>query len=91
MRPQFFVDLVDWLLAVCRRHADERFSLLGIRLNNVVDLSARIGRHRTAELVDEFATRLRETVRKTDLTTRTDQRTLWILLPKTECPPARCC
>jgi GGDEF domain-containing protein len=86
VRPQFFIDLVDWLLAVCRRHSDERFSLLGIRLSNVVELSANIGRHRTAELVDEFATRLRETVRKTDLTTRMDQRTLWILLPKTECP-----
>ncbi len=86
VRPQFFIDLVDWLLAVCRRHSDERFSLLGIRLSNVVELSATIGRHRTAELVDEFAARLRETVRKTDLTTRMDQRTLWILLPKTECP-----
>jgi hypothetical protein len=86
VRPQFFLDLVAWLLAVCRRHADERFSLLGIRLSNVVELTARIGRHRSAELVDEFATRLRATVRKTDLTTRTDQRTLWILLPKTECP-----
>jgi len=86
VRPQFFLDLVDWLLAVCRRHADERFSLLGIRLSNVVELTDRIGRHRTAELVDEFAARLRETVRKTDLTTRVDQRTLWLLLPKTECP-----
>ena len=35
---------------------------------------------------DGPAARLRETVRKTDLSTRTDQRTLWILLPKTECP-----
>lgn len=85
-RPQFFEALVDWLLAVCRRHTEERFSLLGIRLRNVLDLTDRIGRFRTAEVVDEFAARLRETVRKTDLSTRTDQRTLWILLPKTECP-----
>jgi GGDEF domain-containing protein len=85
-RPQFFEALVDWLLAVCRRHTEERFSLLGIRLRNVLELTDRIGRYRTAEVVDEFAARLRETVRKTDLSTRTDQRTLWILLPKTECP-----
>jgi hypothetical protein len=86
VRPQFFLELVDWLLEVCRRHADERFSLLGIRLSNVVELTASLGRHRAAELVDEFALRLRETVRRTDLTTRMDQRTLWLLLPKTECP-----
>ncbi len=84
--PPFFEALVDWLLAVCRRHAEERFSLLGIRLGNVLELTDRLGRFRTAELVDEFAARLRETIRRTDLTTRTDQRTLWILLPKTECP-----
>lgn len=86
VRPQFFMDLVDWLLEICRRHSDERFSLIGIRLANVVELTAALGRHRTAEMVDEFALRLRETVRRTDLTTRVDQRTLWLLLPKTECP-----
>ena len=86
VRPPFFIELVDWLLSVCRRHSDERFSLAGIRLSNVVELTAMLGRHRAAELVDEFAMRLRETVRRTDLTTRTDQRTLWLLLPKTESP-----
>jgi GGDEF domain-containing protein len=86
VRPAFFEALLDWLLALCRRHADERFSLLGIRLGNVLELTERLGRFRAAELVDEFAARLRETIRRTDLTTRTDQRTLWVLLPKTECP-----
>jgi GGDEF domain-containing protein/DNA-directed RNA polymerase subunit RPC12/RpoP len=89
IRPQFFEALVDWLMAVCRRHSEERFSLIGIQLRNILELTDSIGRHRTSELVDEFAFRMRETIRKTDLTTRTSQRTLWILLPKTDCPSCR--
>ncbi len=86
IRPQFFETLVDWLMALCRRYPQEFFSLLGIRLSNVLELTDRIGRYRTSELVDEFAVRLRDAIRKTDLTTRTSQRTLWILLPKTDRP-----
>lgn len=86
IRPQFFESLLDWLLAVCQRHPEERFSLIGLQLKNVLQLTDRIGRHRTTELMDEFAVRLRDAIRKTDPTTRTSERTLWILLPKTDRP-----
>jgi GGDEF domain-containing protein len=86
VRPQHFESLVDWLLAICRRHREERFSLLGIRLRNIETLTDRLGRHRVAELIDGFAVRLRETIRRTDLSTRSSQRSLWLLLPKTDCP-----
>jgi GGDEF domain-containing protein len=89
IRPQFFESLVDWLMAICRRHPEERFSLVGIRFRNMLELTDRIGKYRTAELVDEFALRLREAIRRTDLTTRTSRHTLWILLPKTDCPACR--
>jgi len=88
VKPQFFEDMVDWLLALCRRYADERFSLIGIRLTNVLELTDHVGRHRVTELLDEFARRLREAIRGTDVSTRTSERTLWLLLPKTG--PAGC-
>lgn len=83
VRPTHFEALVDWLHALCRRYDEELFSLLGIRLKNIEALTEQLGRHRTAELFDAFAIRLRESIRLTDLTTRTSQRNLWILLPKT--------
>lgn len=83
VRPTYFEALVDWLHALCRRYDEELFSLLGIRLKNIEALTDQLGRHRTAELFDAFAIRLRESIRLTDLTTRTSQRNLWILLPKT--------
>ena len=86
VRPHHFEALVDWLLALCRRHREERFSLLGIRLRNIETLTDQLGRHRVAELIDGFAVRLREAIRRTDLSTRSSQRNLWLLLPKTDCP-----
>jgi GGDEF domain-containing protein/DNA-directed RNA polymerase subunit RPC12/RpoP len=82
--PPFFQTILDWMLALCRRHAEERFSLIGVRVVNILELTERIGRHRMSELLDEFALRLREAIRTTDLTTRTSQWVLWLLLPKTD-------
>jgi len=83
VRAPYFESLVDWLHGLCRRYDEELFSLLGIRLKNIEALTEKLGRHRTAELIDAFAGRLRESIRLTDLTTRTSERNLWILLPKT--------
>jgi GGDEF domain-containing protein len=77
---------VDWLLSLCQRHAEECFSLIGLRLQNIIELTERIGRYRMAKLMDEFVGRIRESLRPTDLTARTTQHNLWILLPKTDRP-----
>ena len=74
----------NWLLSLCRRHKEEQFSLIGIRIRNIIELTDRIGRLQVRELMDEFARRVRELIRSTDLTTRTNQYTLWLLLPKTD-------
>jgi GGDEF domain-containing protein len=81
--PVYFESILDWLLSLCRRHRDEQFSLVAVRIANIVELTDRFGRARVRELMDEFARRVRELIRSTDLTTRTDRHTLWLLLPKT--------
>ena len=83
VNPVVFESMLDWLLSLCRRHADEHFSLIVIRMINVLELTDQLGRHKAKELIDEFARRVRELIRSTDLTTRTNQNTLWLLLPKT--------
>jgi GGDEF domain-containing protein len=87
--PGHFEFQVDWLLSLCQRHAEERFSLIGIRLQNMLELTERIGRHRMVGLMDEFVGRIRENLRSTDLTARTAQHNLWILLAKTDGPGCR--
>ncbi|MBI5895921.1 MAG: diguanylate cyclase, partial [Desulfobacterales bacterium] len=79
----YFESILDWLLALCRRHKEEQFSLVAVRIANVVELTDRIGRYQVRALMDEFVRRVRELIRTTDLTTRTSQHTLWLLLPKT--------
>ncbi len=68
----------------CRRHDEEQFSLVGIRIHNLVELTDRIGRPKVRELMDEFARRVHALIRSTDLATRMNQYTLWLLLPKTD-------
>jgi GGDEF domain-containing protein len=85
VNPIIFESILDWLLSLCKRHADEQFSLIVIRIVNVVEITNQLGRHKAKELIDEFARRVRELIRSTDLTTRTNQDILWLLQPKT--PP----
>ena len=78
-----FASILDWLLSLCRRHPEEQFSLLGISIRNIIELTEKVGRGMVTELMDEFVKRVREVIRGTDLTTRTNRYTLWLLLPKT--------
>jgi GGDEF domain-containing protein len=82
----YFESILEWLLALCRRHKEEQFSLVAVRIGNIMELTDRIGRFRVRALMDEFARRVRELIRTTDLTTRTSRHTLWLLLPKTHAP-----
>ncbi|WP_319522940.1 hypothetical protein [uncultured Desulfosarcina sp.] len=89
INPKVFEAILDWLLKVNRRHADVSFSLIGIRLMNVLELTETIGRRRITELMDGFVSRIRELVRTTDLTMRNDRQNFWLLLPKTDVPGSR--
>ena len=80
----YFESILDWLLSLCRRHREEHFSLIGIRIRNIIELTDKVGRGKVIELMDEFVRRVRELIRATDLTTRTNRYTLWLLLPKTD-------
>lgn len=86
VNPSVFEAILDWLLKLNRRHEDVTFSLIGIRLLNVLELTEIIGRGRVTELMDGFVGRIRELIRTTDLTTRTSRQNFWILLPKTDEP-----
>lgn len=81
--PTFFLNLVEWMLNLCRRFKNEHFTIIGIRLLNVDHLHENLGNQRTIELLDELGKRLRESVRIVDLGTRTGQHMFWMLLPKT--------
>jgi GGDEF domain-containing protein len=88
VHPDYFQSLVDWLLKLHRRAPDEVFSILAIRLENIPELITELGRDRVVEFMDEFGERLREMLRTTDITTRTNETDIWVLLPKT---PAEGC
>ncbi|WP_457596122.1 TackOD1 domain-containing metal-binding protein [Hydrogenimonas sp.] len=81
--PDYFNAMLDWLLKLQRRDESERFSVLAIRFLNIAELVDVLGRAKVAEFMDEFASRMRELLRSTDVMTRTDETDIFILLPKT--------
>jgi GGDEF domain-containing protein len=81
--PTEFFKTLDWLLQLRRRYKQIPFSVVGIRFANVRELVDRIGTSRTLHLFESFALRVRELLRTTDISTRTTEEDIWMLLPFT--------
>lgn len=86
VRPAYFTSMVDWMLAMSRRYPEEIFSIIGLRLSNIPELTDQLGNDRVATLLETFAERVRAILRTTDLTTRTAEHDFWLLLPRTDRP-----
>jgi hypothetical protein len=84
VKPDQFVFLLDWLLALQRRYPSDLFSLIGVRPRSTSQLAETVGLHKVGAMIDEFAAAQSKYVRVTDLTTRTGRHTIWMILPKTD-------
>lgn len=84
MNPAYFSKLLDWFIQLHKRYSDERFSIIGINLVNLSEITLTLGRARTLKLANEIARVLRDIVRKTDISSRTSVNTFWLLLPRTD-------
>jgi len=81
--PAYFYHVADWLLQMKVRYSDEDFSLLCIKIVGLETAESRLGVSQFKSVIDELATRIRELVRLTDITTSTGANTFWVLLPRT--------
>ena len=79
-----FLFQLNWFLLYCRRYQEETFSLVGLTLANMDMLIEQLGRALAMEMVEEYAGRLKQMIRDTDLTTRNGLYELWLLLPRTD-------
>lgn len=83
VHKKYFETILGWMVRVVRRYPDAEFSVIGIKFSNVLDLVAHFGRSKVEFLLQSFSGRLKKLLRTTDITTRTDTETLWIILPRT--------
>jgi GGDEF domain-containing protein len=81
---ELFKHHLDWLLTQIQRYSDIRFSLLGLYFRNLPELAAVLGHARVLQWVEAFAQRLRQILRSPDLSTRTAENMIWLLLPHTD-------
>ena len=79
----YFEQFLGWSVRYARRYPDQTFTLLVLRFVNLESMADALGNHRMAQLLDSIATRLKELLRLTDVTSRSALGTLWFLLPHT--------
>ena len=79
--PNYFSLFLDWAITTQLRHKEMQFSLVMIEFTNATEVIETHGAARTFLMLDELSRRLRELLRSSDMTTRTSETQLWVLLP----------
>ncbi|GKS69905.1 GGDEF domain-containing protein, diguanylate cyclase (c-di-GMP synthetase) or its enzymatically inactive variants [Nitrosomonas sp. PY1] len=81
---ELFIHDLDWMMVLSHRYKNINFSLFGIYFSNLTELVDEIGHARLLQVMESFAQRLRNLLRTPDLSTRTAENMLWLLLPNTD-------
>lgn len=76
-----FKGLTEWALTTQQRHPEFAFAILMVELTNVAQLVEAHGAQRAYLMLDEFARRLRELLRTSDVAARTSEDRIWLFLP----------
>lgn len=81
---ELFIHDLDWMMVTSRRYPSVNFSLFGIYFANLPDLIELFNHARLLQMLEFFAQQLRSLLRTPDLSTRTAENMLWLLLPNTD-------
>ena len=79
----YFQQFLGWMMDFAKRYPDEAFSVVVLRFANMGAVADAIGSQRMTQMIDAMAARLKELLRGTDVTSRSEKGTLWFLLPRT--------
>ncbi len=80
---ELFLHNLDWILLQAERYPECTFSMLGLYFVNLQQMVDMLGSARVLQKVEGFAERVRESLRKPDLCTRSTENMVWLLLPQT--------
>lgn len=83
MKPDPFMHILDWMIGLSKRPPVEPFCLMLVRFPNLEEFMASMGTAQGAVAFRELIGRIREMIRTTDVSTRTEAGELLLLLPKT--------
>lgn len=82
--PIVFQKMLDWANNIQLRHKEFSFNLMTVELHHSAKLQQQLGSMRLYLLLDEFALRLNEKLRNSDVLTRIEENCLLLLLPFTD-------
>lgn len=81
--PQGFKRMLDWASDIQARNPQFSFHLMRMELEHTGLPDQQLSSWQVTELLDEFAVRLNAQLRESDLITRVDEHSLWVILPYT--------
>lgn len=81
--PMVFQKMLDWAANIQLRHQEFRFNLMTVELHHSAEILEHLGAMRLYLMLDEFALRLNEKLRDSDVITRIEESCLLLLLPFT--------
>jgi len=74
---------LTWMLDLSQRHPEFDFSLVAVKINNLLTTSETIGASKVFNVVDTIVSRISNALRLTDQVSRTGDEYFWLFLPKT--------
>jgi GGDEF domain-containing protein len=80
----YFKAMLNWSLAAQRRYPEMTLALALIRITNLNEILDVSGERVLSNMLQEFASRLKEILRDTDLVYRDSEQYLWLFLPFTK-------
>ena len=81
---EYFQILLDWFMKLHKRDNSFSFALILIKFDNIENIIQFYGISQSLEIYREFARRISEMLRNTDVVCRDDEYKLWIFLPLTQ-------
>jgi hypothetical protein len=81
--PAYFKHLLQWSSLTQQRYKGMQFGVMLIEFTNIPDLLSALGSAKVYSMINEYATRLRQMLRESDITSVDSSERLWVLMPFT--------
>ncbi|GAB3542534.1 hypothetical protein GCM10027343_14650 [Noviherbaspirillum agri] len=79
--PAYFRHLLDWSSRTQQRYETVNFGVMVVEFTNIPELLSALGTAKVHSLINEYASRMRQMLRESDITCIDSSERLWLLLP----------
>lgn len=79
--PAYFKHLLQWSVIAQQRYGNMSFGVLLVEFTNIPELLSLLGASKVYSMINEYAGRIRQILRESDVTSIDTSERLWVLMP----------